>query len=66
MQRKHTLCDSNADPQKSAAATSPFGIALQKTHRKLERVDLALPEGLLIGLGHAATNPDSPLDFHQT
>ena len=47
------------------AATSPFGIALQKTYRSLSRVDLSLPEGLLIGLGYAATNPDSPLDFHQ-
>ena len=44
---------------------SPFGIALQKTYRRLARVDLALPEGLLIGLGYAATNLDSPLDFHQ-
>ena len=45
------------------SATSPFGSALQKTY-KLSKVDLELPEGLLIGLGYAATNPDSPLDFH--
>ena len=48
-----------------AVATSSFAGALQATysivtHRKS---DLELPEGLLIGLGYAATNPDSPLDF---
>ena len=28
-------------------------------------MDLDLPEGLLVRLGHAATSPDSPLDFKQ-
>ena len=28
-------------------------------------MDLELPEGLLVGLGHAATSPDSSLDFRQ-
>ena len=28
-------------------------------------MDLDLPEGLLVGLGYAATSPDSPLDFRQ-
>ena len=28
-------------------------------------MDLDLPEGLLVGLGHAATSPDSPLNFRQ-
>ena len=32
---------------------------------RTSRVDLDLPEGLLVGLGYAATSPDSPLDFRQ-
>ena len=39
-------------------ATSPFACQLQS-------VDLDLPEELLVGLGYAATSPDSPLDFRQ-
>ena len=46
-------------------ATSPFANMLQSTYSDLSRVDLELPEGLLIGLGCAATSPDSPLDFRQ-
>ena len=46
-------------------ATSPFACQLQSTYKDLSRVDLDLPEGLLVGLGCAATSPDSPLDFHQ-
>ena len=46
-------------------ATSPFACQLQSTYKDLSRVDLDLPEGLLVGLGYAATSPDSPLDFHQ-
>ena len=42
-------------------ATSSFASALQATYSDLSKVDLELPEGLLIGLGYAATNPDSPL-----
>ena len=45
-------------------ATSSFASTLQATYSDLSKVDLELPEGLLIGLGCAATNPDSPLDFH--
>ena len=41
-------------------ATSSFASALQATYSDLSKVDLELPEKLLIGL----TNPDSPLDFH--
>ena len=44
-------------------ATSPFACQLQSTYKDLSRVDLDLPEGLLVGLGYAATSPDSPLDF---
>ena len=44
-------------------ATSSFASALQATYSDLSKVDLELPEGLLIGLGYAATNPDSPFDF---
>ena len=47
------------------AATTPFGRSLQQTYGDLARVDLSLPEGLLVGLGYAATNPGSPLSFHQ-
>ena len=46
-------------------ATSPFACQLQSTYKDLSRVDLDLPEGLLVGLGYAATSPDSPLDFRQ-
>ena len=45
-------------------AKSSFASTLQATYSDLSKVDLELPEGLLIGLGYAATNPDSPLDFH--
>ena len=46
-------------------AVSPFARMLQSTYSDLSRVDLDLPEGLLVGLGYAATFPDSPLDFRQ-
>ena len=46
-------------------ATSPFACQLQSTYKDLSRVDLDLPEGLVVGLGYAATSPDSPLDFRQ-
>ena len=46
-------------------AVSPFASMLQSTYSDLSSVDLELPEGLLIGLGYAATSPDSPLDFRQ-
>ena len=39
-------------------ATSSFACQLKSTHKDLSRVDLDLPEGLLVG-------PDSPLDFRQ-
>ena len=45
-------------------ATSSFACQLQSTYKDLSRVDLDLPEGL-VGLGYAATSPDSPLDFRQ-
>ena len=44
---------------------SPFARQLQSTYSDLSRVDLDLPVGLLVGLGYAATCPDSPLDFRQ-
>ena len=40
-------------------ATSSFACQLQSTHKDLSRVDLDLPERL-VGLGFAATSPDSP------
>ena len=46
-------------------AESPFARMLQSTYSELSSVDLDLPEGLLVGLGCAATSPDSPLDFRQ-
>ena len=46
-------------------ATSSFASQSQSTCKNLSRVDLDLPEGLLVGLGCAATSPDSPLDFRQ-
>ena len=46
-------------------ATSSFACQLQSTYKDLSRVDLDLPEGLLVGLGYAATSPDSPFDFRQ-
>ena len=46
-------------------ATSSFACQLQSTYKDLSRVDLDLPKGLLVGLGYAATSPDSPLDFRQ-
>ena len=36
-------------------ATSSFACQLQSTYKDLSRVDLDLPEGLLVGLGYAAT-----------
>ena len=51
-------------PEKVKAKSS-FACQLQSTHKDLSRVDLDLPEGLLVGLGYAATSPDSPLDFRQ-
>ena len=44
---------------------SSFACQLQSTYKDLSSVDLDLPEGLLVGLGCAATSPDSPLDFRQ-
>ena len=44
---------------------SSFACQLQSTCKNLSRVDLDLPEGLLVGLGCAATSQDSPLDFRQ-
>ena len=46
-------------------ATSSFACQLQSTYKDLSSVDLDFPEGLLVGLGYAATSPDSPLDFRQ-
>ena len=46
-------------------ATSSFACQSQSTYKDLSRVDLDLPEGLLVGLEFAATSPDSPLDFRQ-
>ena len=46
-------------------AVSPFARQLQSTYSDLSSVDLDLPVGLLVGLGYAATCPDSPLDFRQ-
>ena len=46
-------------------ATSSFACQLQSTYKDLSSVDLDLPEGFLVGLGYAATSPDSPLDFRQ-
>ena len=46
-------------------ATTPFRRTLKQIYGNLARVDLPLPEGLLVGLGYAATNPDSPFSFHQ-
>ena len=46
-------------------ATSSFACQLQSTYKDLYSVDLDLLEGLLVGLGYAATSPDSPLDFRQ-
>ena len=46
-------------------ATSSFACQLQSTYKDLSSVNLDLPEGLLVGLGYAATSPDSPLDFRQ-
>ena len=46
-------------------ATSSFACQLQSTYKDLSRVDLDLLEGLLVGLGYAATSPDSPFNFQQ-
>ena len=46
-------------------AESPFAKQLQSTYGDLSSVDLDLPVGLLVGLGYAATCPDSPFDFRQ-
>ena len=43
-------------------AESSFARMLQSTYSELSSVDLDLPEGLLVGLGYAATSPDCPLD----
>ena len=51
-------------PEKVQGASS-FACQLQSTYKDLSRVDLDLPEGLLVGLGYAATSPDSLLDFRQ-
>ena len=46
-------------------AVSPFARTSQSTYSDLSSVDLDLPKGLLVGLGYAATCPDSPLHFRQ-
>ena len=46
-------------------AESPFAKQLQSTYGDLSSIDLDLRAGLLVGLGCAATCPDSPLDFRQ-
>ena len=61
----HRPLGSNWFRPEKVKATSPFACQLQSTYKDLSRVDLDLPEGLLVGLGYAATSPDSPLDFRQ-
>ena len=61
----HRSLGSNWFRPEKVKATSSFACQLQSTHKDLSRVDLDLPEGLLVGLGYAATSPDSPLDFRQ-
>ena len=61
----HRPLGSNWFRPEKVKATSSFACQLQPTHKDLSRVDLDLPEGLLVGLGYAATSPDSPLDFRQ-
>ena len=51
--------------QDKVKAESPFARQLQSTYSDLSSVDLDLPVGLLVGLGYAATCPDSPFDFRQ-
>ena len=53
------------EAQQDMDLKSAFACQLQSTYKDLSRVDLDLPEGLLVGLGYAATSPDSPLDFRQ-
>ena len=43
----------------------PLSPACSSPRTVTSSVDLELPEGLLVGLGHAATGSDSPLDFRQ-
>ena len=47
------------------SATSSLGGSLQKAYKDLSKVDLALPEGLLVGLKYAVTTPESSFRFHQ-
>ena len=61
----HRPLGSNWFRPEKVKATSSFACQLQSTYKDLSRVDLDLPEGLLVGLGYAATSPDSPLDFRQ-
>ena len=61
----HRLLGSSWFRPEKVQATSSFACQLQSTYKDLSRVDLDLPEGLLVGLGYAATSPDSPLDFRQ-
>ena len=58
----HRPLGSNWFRPEKVKATSSFACQLQSTYKDLSRVDLDLPEGLLVGLGYAATSPDSPLD----
>ena len=53
----HRPLGSNWFRQEKVKATSSFACQLQSTCKDLSRVDLDLPEGLLVGLGHAATSP---------
>ena len=61
----HRPLGSNWFRPEKVKATSSFACHRQSTYKDLSRVDLDLPEGLLVGLGYAATSPDSPLDFRQ-
>ena len=61
----HRPLGSNWFRPEKVKAKSSFACQLQSTYNDLSRVDLDLPEGLLVGLGYAATSPDSPLDFRQ-
>ena len=51
----HRPLGSNWFRPEKVKATSSFACQLQSTCKDLSRVDLDLPEGLLVGLGYAAT-----------
>ena len=61
----HRPLGSNGFRPDKVKATSSFASQVQSTYKDLSSVNLDLPEGLLVGLGYAATSPDSPLDFRQ-